>query len=492
MSLVGILGVVYPYVSAQSDVDALRYSFTQSGYTAKSLSLGGAVGALGADIGAAIINPASLAQYKKGEFSISFGLNNIRNTSVYLSKEKRENLFLPTVPSFGFVFTKRYYENGEAVKKGWVNSNIGFSMGRINQFSRITSFTGVNSQNSMTDYFSELAKGFTDKTIGGTDDDFNNGFELLEKMAWESYLINYDPTNGNFYANVNPANRNIIQKNTITSRGATNQFSITVAANYSNKLYIGGALNIDRTRYIETNKYTEINDANSATEWQNFILENKLTTIGTGISGNIGMLYHINEFFRFGLAYNTPKNYNLDDNYSFSLVTTSDSGYVSDLSSKKGYYTYSIMTPSKSTFSLAYLFGKKGFISGDLETVDYSSMRIRSDEDAFEASNELIQNKYRRVYNMRVGAEIVQDVFRFRAGYSKYDSPMKNNKSNLITQSISGGIGIKEKYWGLDIGLIHTQRKDNFQPYVLNQKQVPVSENTLRNNQIILSFTYSF
>jgi hypothetical protein len=69
---------------------------------------------------------------------------------------------------------------------------------------------------------------------------------------------------------------------------------------------------------------------------------------------------------------------------------------------------------------------------------------------------------------------------------------LKNSDAALITQSFSGGIGIKEKYWGLDLGLIQSVRKDNYQPYVLNQRPVPIAANVWTNNQIVLTFTSSF
>ena len=60
---------------AQDDVDALRYTQIQTGGgTARAQALGGTLGALGADFSSASGNPAGLAQFRQGEFSLSPGL----------------------------------------------------------------------------------------------------------------------------------------------------------------------------------------------------------------------------------------------------------------------------------------------------------------------------------------------------------------------------------------------------------------------------------
>ena len=57
---------------AQNEEDALRYSqLFDAGLTARSLSMGGAFGALGADMSEMSINPAGIAVYRRSVFSIT-------------------------------------------------------------------------------------------------------------------------------------------------------------------------------------------------------------------------------------------------------------------------------------------------------------------------------------------------------------------------------------------------------------------------------------
>lgn len=51
---------------AQNEIDALRFSYTGNGGTARSLAMGNAFGALGADLSSLYVNPAGHVQKKRG------------------------------------------------------------------------------------------------------------------------------------------------------------------------------------------------------------------------------------------------------------------------------------------------------------------------------------------------------------------------------------------------------------------------------------------
>lgn len=74
------------FLIAQNDVDLLRYSTVNFGSTARSLSMGGAFGAVGADFSAFSNNPAGIAIYRKSEFSISPVVNSRAISSNFLGK----------------------------------------------------------------------------------------------------------------------------------------------------------------------------------------------------------------------------------------------------------------------------------------------------------------------------------------------------------------------------------------------------------------------
>lgn len=60
---------------AQEEADALRYSRTTTGGTARAQAIGGAAGSLGGDVSAAHVNPAGLGFFRTSEVVITPGFN---------------------------------------------------------------------------------------------------------------------------------------------------------------------------------------------------------------------------------------------------------------------------------------------------------------------------------------------------------------------------------------------------------------------------------
>ena len=84
----------YPItIYAQNEIDALRYSQSMFGSTARSFSMGGAFGALGADYSSMSSNPAGLGVYRRSEFSFSMGFANRNTDSDFLNRQRDENRF---------------------------------------------------------------------------------------------------------------------------------------------------------------------------------------------------------------------------------------------------------------------------------------------------------------------------------------------------------------------------------------------------------------
>src|SRR3954464_6236991 len=84
-------------VTAQNDVDAIRYARTGVGGSSRFMAMGGAFGALGADVSVASTNPAGLGFFRSGEITYTGGLKFYgANATVYGNKS--------TVNGAAFVF----------------------------------------------------------------------------------------------------------------------------------------------------------------------------------------------------------------------------------------------------------------------------------------------------------------------------------------------------------------------------------------------------
>lgn len=490
------MGVFCFQAIAQNDIDAIRYTNKKFGSTAKSMSIAGAVGSLGADVSSASVNPAGLAQYKKGEFSFSAGFINNKNVSTYMGNSVADNVFKMNIPNFGLVFA-----NQTATKKderGWKNYTFAMNMARVADFNRVINFEGINTETSLMDYFAERANGSTVKQIRASDDDFDNGFSSKTTMAWESYL--FDSIGDRKYAaNASPIFHNINQKGVMQQSGGMNEYNFSLAGNYSDVVYLGATLSYTSVNFKETRTHAETNDPANVSPYSmdNFTYSENLHTRGGGFSGRLGIIVKPHDYLRFGASLQTPQIINLTDTYDFSINSTIRNGTNFNFDSKKGNYEYSLQTPGRYTLSATGIIGKMGFISADMEGVDYSAMRLRSDiqNSAMESANDVIRNNYTNAINYRIGGELVIDEFRLRGGFASYASPFKeSNTSNLRSDYITGGLGIKDKNWALDFGLVHNIGKDVFQPYVLNDNSRPqaIADNKFSGNTMVITFTSRF
>jgi len=322
-----IFGLLIGKVEAQSDVDALRYSLTPTlGSTARSLSLGGASGALGADQSAVLSNPAGLAQFKSSSFNISVGTNTLKNQSTYLGgNNKTSNLFVPEFSSVNVVWTDRKTKRGNPVKTGWVNTNFQVGYNRIANFNRNVSYAGENSQNSYTDYIADYVQGLDVSALDANDEQLSQGFYYFDNMFWYGYLID-SASNGDYFANYDPANAGITQKGQIINRGGMGEYNMAFAANYEHKVYFGASLNVASVNYSEKNTFSEIDNQLTTGNWSSFDFRRNLETSGYGVSGRFGVVFRPNNNIRLGGTIHTPTKLNFTDEYSDNLYVLYDDG----------------------------------------------------------------------------------------------------------------------------------------------------------------------
>ena len=135
ISLVGTL-LIGVTALAQGPADALRFAQFNYEGSARSLAMGNAFTALGGDIGALAINPASSAVYRYGEALLSLGYNNASMSttcsddllnSPYSGRMGRFNM-----PSAGAIASM---ETGNT--RGLFNFSFGFAANRIASFNTL-------------------------------------------------------------------------------------------------------------------------------------------------------------------------------------------------------------------------------------------------------------------------------------------------------------------------------------------------------------------
>jgi long-subunit fatty acid transport protein len=126
---------------------------------------------------------------------------------------------------------------------------------------------------------------------------------------------------------------------------------------------------------------------------------------------------------------------------------------------------YNIRTPGRLSGGAALFLDKLGFISADVEWVDYSSAKLTSNEADFSDVNQEINN-YQSVLNYRLGAELRLKALRLRAGYSYQDDPLDNAGGiDRSSQALTAGIGFRLKKFYTDVSYVRSSYNTSVSPY---------------------------
>jgi hypothetical protein len=477
-----------PNVFSQYDVEALKYSqkFLQS--DARSVGLGNAFGAVGANIVSSSINPAGIGVFRSGEISISTSFNNIRTENLYLGNKINKSKFNVNVPQFGLVFSHVNKKNGKEVTEGWAGFTFGFGVIRTNNFNTRYHYSGENTQNSILDYHVERANGKDPNSLG-----------LVTGLYYDAWLIDNPDTNNpyDYQRALDPSQSNlqINQNSILTTKGSMYDINFTFAGNYSNKVYLGGNINFPNINYRKT---AEFNEENMDPNRSDYVSSNYLSTLdvnGNGINATFGIIYKPSKYFRLGGSIQTPTYYWLSEDYR-EQVTSNIIGIDTDPQEAFGSFDYNVTTPMRATASFAFFLGKIGFLSVDYDFVDYSATFYDSDDYAFTNENQAIENNYGTANNVRIGAELRHEIFAIRGGYSLYGSPFNAeivpDNANGETEVFALGFGIREKVYFIDLAYQIMNRSEYYLPYSLASQDVNGGTTDYKNTNILLTMGLRF
>jgi hypothetical protein len=487
--------------NAQTPADALRLSIAQPyGGTARTMGVSGAMGALGADYSAIGINPAGLASFRTSEFVITPGYTSVSTDAVLYNKEKPNNVVNDGNAKFylsncAFVRAHRP-EGGNWTTQNW---SIGFS--RLKTFDASFYFKG-ESQGSIVNRMQEKANTKQTKL---------NEFE--EQLAVETgaiYTKKNDPTY--FASDFDGYALELITKSQQgLSSGRISQLDFSYAANYKEKIQIGASIGVPFMSFYDNKIYQET-DVETAKDYGNIpsfkalsFTENYGAT-GTGINAKLGIIVKPFQALRIGAALQTPNSYKVSESYdnAFSYTYWEDgpkgaSEVNYEAASPDGTYDYIIRTPWRFTGSAALLAGKKGFLSLDVDYIDYSTMAFQyqlEDKDAEIDINNEIKKTYIATTNFRLGGEFTKDIFRFRVGMGMVGLPVRVDSPDYFrdaTKTYSLGVGLREKKFYFDVAYQFARSSDNYSPYRVSiDYEQPEVARTQNNSQFIATLGFKF
>ena len=481
-------------VYSQDLTDALRYSNYKLSGTARSAAMGNAFGALGGDFSSLSINPAGAAVYRSGEFTITptFGNQSVDGTwRESMNSSSKYNLSLDNI---GYVTTIPTGANSES---GLVSLSFGMGFNRLGSFSMNMLAEGANADHSLLSYFTEYVN-----NSGTSSDNFD---PYYERLAWDTYLINYDDQNQEFFNDITDNGYGQSQRKTTDRRGYINEYVLSFAANFNHKFYLGATLGIHDVYFKENADLYEYDANNNIPYFNDFNFNTTLRTTGNGFNLKLGAIFKPTNELRIGLAVHTPTFYKFNDVYNSSMnssITYLSDGVTENYSAqpdKAGVYDYEMETPLKAIISGAYVIGKSGLISIDYEFVDYSTIKLKNGSNGytFYDENKAISSAYKSVGNLHIGGEYrVNKNFSLRAGYENFPSVYQssyqnagNKNSDTSYSTISGGFGYKQGNFFFDATLKHTMNDEYMKLY---PGAIDMAKYESSLNNVIFTVGYKF
>jgi hypothetical protein len=158
-------------------------------------------------------------------------------------------------------------------------------------------------------------------------------------------------------------------------------------------------------------------------------------------------------------------------------------------------FEYALTTPFRVLGGIAFQIQKFALLSADYEFVDYSMAKFDQTGDGYNYSekNSAINNNLKSASNFRVGGEFRFNKLYLRSGYSYYGKAFAqgDDNANQDYNSISGGIGFREKNFSIDFGYTHLSTSQVYVLYPLPDEVEPAKANvSINQNMFSLTFGY--
>ena len=470
--------------SAQVPEEALRLSWRPQMGTARNQAIGGAMGSLGGDATANIVNPAGLAFYKTSDFILTSafqggkGTGNFRGTAN--SGANQNNFELGTS---GFVFGGFGYK---------AKNSFGLTVTQVADFNQTISYKG---QNNYSSFAEPLADEFASSGLTIDQALNSNNITLPTKMSLYTYLVDTATINGSKQVIARSEFTSLLNQEHLSEvSGGITEITAGFASEFNKKFMGGISIGMPIVK-INRNTYYRESDAsgNTDNDFNYMAYRENFSSKGIGINIKAGVIYRPKDYIRLGLALHSPDVMMLTETFHSGLAADLEklfdpgTGYDSVASSKitgntNEQYKYTTYTPGKIILSGSYVFREveninrqKGFITADIEFTNYKWMRFGPDGEVtnetkapYNPFNDAIDAIYKSAFNFRVGGELKFKIIMARLGFAYYSSPYKDKALKANKMNLSGGLGYRHKGVFVDLTYVHHINKDVNFPYRVN------------------------
>lgn len=538
-------------LSAQDIYKVQQFSASDLNGDARFVGMGGAMGALGANISAMNTNPASVALYRRGDMSISGSkLSHLGNRDVanYLGTSSRKG----SLDQLGFIYP--LFVNGESLKF----VNLGFNYRKTHNFHNLinidnASLPTLSNPNAAHDGSPMAGASQTWQLVdlartnqGFLDLDTKAGIEatspmsalatdirLLEPIRKENKVVGYEKTNAEAYH---------LRRATW---GAIEAYDFNISANYNDRFYVGANIGLYNLYYNTAAEYQELSLNNEGKYFttqegarKTYLIQHQQRVTGTGVDAKFGVLVRPlpESPFRIGLSLTTPIFYMLSANnyvYMESPVGGTIDGKYYDYIKKDAErnYDYRMRTPWKVNVSLGTTIGRRLALGAEYEITDHLTGQIRhlgNGYTNYDSSNGTIDkvqqpdinNMLNDTHTLRVGAEVrFAPEWYGRVGYNFVSSPfsekafrrlysdspslyntMSTDYVNLgETHRFTCGLGYRSSDYYVDFSYQYQTQKAEVYPFFYdtagpagNQNSIAGQNLDFNRSQLSLTIGYRF
>lgn len=501
--------------------------------TARYVGMGGALGALGADLSVMSSNPAGTGLYRRADLAGTISVMTQKDRQA-----KGEDFTHFSFDQMGFVYSAHFGDD----KLKYVNFGVNYQK-KLNFNHALIADHGNPGGLSQSMQLAEQCN----LRPPYEDGEGNWGYPTdLTGAAYNGYVFDSDELG--YYGH--PAFEN--QYSRVTD-GSLQGFDFNLSFNFTNRVYFGFTFGVDNMDYDSRSIYTEYrngvgtddegNPVNMALDYS-LLTDHRVTGYGFNVKAGVIVRPFEESPFRLGLAFETPTYYTLRSSVYSQVESTFDAdGYYLEQGiyihpGIDSYLEYDVRTPWKVRLSAGHTVGTMLAIGAEYEYANYSktvmgygsdeyyyddfSRRIDKDKDM----NRLTDKTLKGTHTLKLGFELKPaDNLSLRFGYNyisksyeenaRFDLPLNSyaalynhhtDYTNLGDVNIfTAGLGYRFKHFYMDLAYKFRRQSGEFYAFddsfrtgkdfantdYANKQLTPVDVN-LNRHQAFLTLGYKF
>lgn len=505
---------------------------------ARFVGMGGAMGALGANISAMGSNPASTGLYRRSDVALTAGFVQTPHSGTLLVGPNRTRA---TFDQAGFVYACNL-GNTSGVKF----VNVGFNYRQSRNLKSYFGLDGIRLQDGLSQswQFRDLAANLNNQWLDLGNDEDSELTTPATLLAYDTYYIDAVDENGESVGNREVriddyvksfANRYNYHR---AQWGGVQDYDFNLSLNLNERVYLGASLTIHNVDIHNATLYEEeLYQNNNVNDTGNYSYYTEESVTGMGVDGKFGVIMRpIEESpFRIGLAITTPTAFDLESR-SYGLMSTpyaDNNGNSRSEQDVRLTNNYRIRTPWKLDLSAATTIGNYLAIDAEYQLQVTQSAAVRYDDsEGYYTSygsgchtdtdlQDELGKYYNNVHTFRLGIEgRLSSEFSARVGYNYVSAPFSEkaflnqylpNSSSYYyalntdyvnpgpVNRVTLGLGYRHKNFYLDAAYLHQLQDATAYAFHYGKDDRFDSVNALHGetigmhrNQFIITMGYKF